>query len=299
VPILAAAGRDRPSAGDYMVTRLMALASNLRCGTPVPAEPTDALAAADEQRQQAEAVALGQLSVVQRQDARGDWQFFGDQNGEVQTVLDQPAGVAAAAVDNRTGQQRWTWTASFEAFDAGPRADVPGGQVPDGSYRFVVDGAIHQAGTATPYHLTSAAFTVGPWTGLAGHDLTTAPDGSVSFTTDPVVYPRSYRSPIRFVHDDLGGIDAGAKDTNTSILCKTCTFRPWASGGEIVSATVTVLDSSGAPVRTVLATRTATGWSAATGLRPGESAVVAPGGLRDAFGETNGVAIAPSSSQHR
>ena len=324
--------------GDYMVTHLMALAANLKCETPIPTDDTDALALADEQRQAAEAVSLGQLSsyyydgwgaqipdsagpaapvtqpkditrfdaatfhwvggdnwtdnptvIVQRQQADGSWAFYANQDGEVQTVLDQPAGIADAAVDNRTGKQRWTWTASFEAFDAGPRADVVGGQTPDGTYRFAVDGLIHNGGAAKPYHLDSKPFTVSPWSGLTGA-LTSTPTG-VAFSPAPVVYPRTYRSPIRFVHDDLGGIDAGAGDTNTSVLCKTCTFRPWATRGSIVSVVVTVLNTHSGHSEQVQAVATGSGWAADLRLHPGETASIAPGGLRDAYGETNGAAI--------
>ena len=320
-----------PHTADYMVTRLMSLAAALKCGTPVPAEPTAPLALADEQRQAAEAVALGQLASyyydgwdaqvpdsagpaaitaqphditrfqaatlhwvggdnwtdnpdvkVQRQAADGSWAFYGDQDGEVQTVLDQPAGIAAAAVDNRTGAQRWTWTASFEAFDAGPRADVPGGQVPDGTYRFVVAGNIHTGGAKTPYALTSQPFVVSPWAGLTG-----ARAGETSFTVAPVVYPRTYSSPIRYVQDDLGGVDAGTSDTNTSVLCRTCTFRPWAARGEVVSVLVTVLDKKGHAARTVPAEKVGDVWTAPVHLGSGQTAVVEPGGVRDAFGETN------------
>jgi hypothetical protein len=123
--------------------------------------------------------------------------------------------------------------------------------------------------------------------------MTLNPDGSVSFSTSPVVYPRTYKSRIRFVHDDLGGINAGPSDTNGSIICKTCTFRPWATSGRVVSATVTVLDSSGQVVRTVPATFDGTRWVAAAHLVPGQSAVVPPGGLLDAYGETNAAAIGP------
>jgi hypothetical protein len=318
---------------DYMVTHLMALAANLRCGTPIPADATDAVTVVDEQRQATEAVALGQLSsyyydgwstqipdsagpaasvaqprsverfdaatfrwvggdnwtdnptvVVQKLD-HGAWGFYGNQDGEVQTVLDQPAGIAAAAVDNRTGKQRWTWTASFEAFDAGPRADVRGGQTPSGSYRFVVDGSIHAGGKVSPYRVVSYPFTVSPWRGLTGKLSAVA--GGVRFTAAPVVYPRTYRSPIRFVRDDLGGVDAGAKDSNPSVLCKTCTFRPWAARGQLETTLVSVLDTLGRVVRVVRGR----GTSFTVALRPGEHAVVAAGALRDAFGETNGVAI--------
>jgi hypothetical protein len=51
-----------PHTADYMVTNLVAMAANLLCGTPVPALPTDPIAAADEQRQNAEATLLGQIS---------------------------------------------------------------------------------------------------------------------------------------------------------------------------------------------------------------------------------------------
>jgi hypothetical protein len=318
---------------DYMVTRLVAMAANLRCGTPLPAEPAEALAVADEQRQEAEAVALGQLSstaldgwtaqvpdsagpaaalvqpkdverfdaatfrwvggdnwtddptvVVERLDD-GVWRPYATQDGEVQTVLDQPADVATGAVDNRTGAQRWTWTASFEAFDAYPRATVPGGQVPTGTYRFAVAGQIHQGGTAQAYHLTSQPFQVSPWTGLRATPLEVR-SGSVLFSTPDPVYPRTYASPIRFVADDKGGLPTGG-----SVICKTCTFRPWATSGEVVSAVVSVLDAAGHVLRVVPARQVGSGWVADTRLRDGERAVILPGGLRDAYGETNGVAL--------
>ncbi|MDP9183523.1 MAG: hypothetical protein M3P04_12200, partial [Actinomycetota bacterium] len=320
---------------DYMVTRLMSLAANLRCGTPVPAEPGDALALADEQRQEAEAVALGQLSsaaldgwtaqvpdnagpavpvtqprsitrfdaatfrwvggdnwtdnpvvVVQRRDKARGWQTYATQDGEVQTVLDQPGGVVPTLVDNRTGAQRWTWTASFEAFDAFPRADVPGGQVPSGTYRFAVRGLIHQGGQASAYKLFSRPFAVSPWTGVKASRLVRRADGSIAFTTASVSYPRSYTSPIRWVHDD-----GGAKPGAGSLVCKTCTFRPWASSSAVVSAVVTVLNPQGKAVRTVRARLVGGTWVAATHLKSNERAVIVPGGLRDGYGETNGSAI--------
>ena len=331
-----------PHTADYMVSHLIAMAANLSCGTPIPTDPTAALAAADEQREQAEAIAVGRLSsyyydawtalvpdslgpaaslrqptnitrfdaatfrwvggdswtddptvVVQRQ-VDGLWQDYADQSGEVQVVLDQPPGVIPSAISYRTGKQRWTWEASFEAYDASPRADVAGGQVPNGAYRFAVSGAIHQGGRVVPYHLTSSSFTVSTWRGLSGGDMTLLPDGSVSFDTAPVVYPRTYRSPIRFVKDDLGGEDAGKGDTNTSVICKTCTFLPWATNGAVVSADVAVRDASGHVVRTVAATLQGDRWVAATDLRGAETAVVLPGGLRDRYGETNAQPVGPA-----
>jgi hypothetical protein len=317
-----------------MVTRLMAMAQALRCGTPLPAEPLDALAAADEARQAAEAAALGALSaaaydgwtsqipdsagpakalvqprtisrfaaatfrwvggdnwtdnpvvVVQRLGKGGRWSTYATQAGEVQTVLDQPEGVVTGAATYRSGGQRWTWTASFEAFDAFPRADVPGGQVPDGVYRFAVAGLIHQDGAAKPYRVVSRPFAVQPWTGVTASHLDVR-DGQVRFTTPTVTYPRTYTSPIGFVHDDKGGLPGA-----DSVICKTCTFRPWARFGHVVSARVSVLDGRGHAVRTVRAHLSGGTWVADVRLRDGERAVILPGGLRDAYGETNGRTI--------
>ncbi|HUR14942.1 MAG TPA: hypothetical protein VM097_10685 [Mycobacteriales bacterium] len=322
-----------PHTADYMVSRLMAMAANLRCGTPLPTEPTAALAAADEQRQAAESRALGVLSaaaldgwaaqvpdsvgpaaplvqpksvsrfaaasfrwiggdnwtddptvVVQRLVGRA-WKTYATQDGEVQTVLDQPEGVVASAPGHRTGAQRWTWTATFEAFDAYPRATVPGGQVPTGTYRFAVVGSIHQDGAVRPYRLQSQPFRVRPWTGVRASALAVR-NGSVVFTTPDSAYPRTYASPVRFVRDDKGGLATG-----DSVICKTCTFRPWATGSAVVRAVVTVVDRSGRVVRVVPARRVGGTWVADTRLRAKERAVILPGGLRDAYGETNGAAF--------
>jgi hypothetical protein len=326
-----------PHTADYMVTRLMSLASALKCGTAVPAEPTDALALADEQRQAAEAVALGRLSsyyldawdaqlpdsagpaaaLTQPKDIRrfdaatfqwvggdnftdnptvvverlvdGTWTRYADQDGgEVQVVLDTPGGVLPSLADNRTGAQRWTWRASFEAFDAFPRSLVDGGQVPTGTYRFVVDGKIHTGGAATPYQLRSATFEVRPWQGVTGSLALTG--GAAVFTPAPVVYPRTYSSPIAFVNDDGGGV---AGDANDSVICKSCTFRPWATHGEVASVLVTLLDTHGRATRQVQATRTGATWTVE--LRPNEvAAAVEPGDLRDTYGETNATRLLAS-----
>jgi hypothetical protein len=51
-----------PHTADYMNTNLLAMAANLRCGSPLLPQPTDPIATADEQRQQAESIAFGQIS---------------------------------------------------------------------------------------------------------------------------------------------------------------------------------------------------------------------------------------------
>ncbi|MDX6275751.1 MAG: hypothetical protein QOJ92_2961 [Frankiales bacterium] len=302
---------------DYMVSRLVAMAAFLRCGTPLPAEPLDALAAADEARQVAESTALGQVSSyyydawtaqipdsqpakaltqprdIKRFDAAtfswvggdnwsdnpnviverfvgGQWVRYADMSGEVQTILTPPSDAASGAVDRRQGLQSWIWTASFEAFDSYPRADVPGGQVPDGTYQFYVKGIQHVGGALQEYAFFSKPFHVGPWTGITVSDLTRDADGSVSFVVDPIVYPRTYTSPIAFVGDDHG-----------KQICKTCAFRAWASTGQVASAQVHV-DGVAVPATLGPDGR----WHASA---PGASSVtVEPGDIRDAYGETNG-----------
>jgi hypothetical protein len=204
------------------------------------------------------------------------WVPYADQTGEVPTMVALPAG-AAGALDAWTGSHEWRWTATFEAFDAFPRPVIDGGQVPTGTYRFVVDGVTRIGGADQRYHLTSAPYTVHPWTGVTAGDPRLEASGAVSFVASST-YPRSYASPFPYVHDDGG-----------TVLCRTCTFRPWASGAEVTSAVVTVTGPRG--TRRVAAVRQGDRWVAAARLAAGESASIAPGGLRDAFGETNGAAV--------
>jgi hypothetical protein len=85
--------------------------------------------------------------IVQRRTHHG-WQKYADQSGHIQVVLNQRAPLTDAFFNQLTGNQKWTWTASMEAYDSYPRADIAGGQVPNGRYRFVVDGHIHTGGSA-------------------------------------------------------------------------------------------------------------------------------------------------------
>jgi hypothetical protein len=306
-----------PHTADYMVTRLMSMASALSCGTPVPDEPLQALATVDEQRQDAEALAVGQLgsayldawdaqlpdslgpaaplvqprslqrfgaatfrwvggdnftddpTVIVQQLVGSRWVPYADQSGEVQVVLDQPPSAVTSVADNRAGKQRWTWTASFEAYDAFPRATIAGGQVPTGSYRFAVRGRLKSGGLQKPYALVSKAFSVSRFTGLAGKVIRSG--ATVRFV--PATYPRTYASPIRFVGDDRGGLPGAA-----SVVCKTCTFRPWAVHPVMVRVVWTVADAAGHQRQMSAEELT---------LRPGERAFIAPGGLSDSYGETN------------
>lgn len=311
-----------PHTADYMSTRLMELAGSLRGGPAFVPDPHHQLGTADEARQESLARAVGAASaatydgwqaslpddagpagplaqprditrfdaatftwrggsnavdnptvVVERRTAQG-WVPYADQTGEVQTRVHFPEG-AGGVLDTRAGAQEWRWTASFEAFDAFPARLLPGGQVPDGTYRFVVDGAIRQGGVTEPYRVESEPFEVSPWTGVTAADARVDGRGTVSFTASSD-YPRTYESPFPFVEDD-----------GDPVLCTTCTFRPWASGAEVVAATV-VVDRQAGRDRAVRARLVEGRWVAATRLRPGDAAYVAFGGLVDAFGEING-----------
>jgi hypothetical protein len=309
---------------DYMVTRMVRLAASLREGGPaMPPEPLDALAEADEVRETAFAAALGRASaiaydgwlaglpndvgpadivaqpkditrfnaatfswhggsnavdnpIVRVEKEVGDsWLPFADQTGEVQTMVKFPVGADGVA-GTYAGNTAWEWTANFEAFDSFPRATVAGGQTPSGTYRFVVDGAIRQAGANQAYHLESAPFQVTPWTGVKAFGLNVENDGSTSLQTLDF-YPRTYSgSPFRFIKDD-----------GNAVLCKTCSFRPWASQGTVESVTVHVKRAGGGVVNVPAAFSNGK-WVAATALGTGDVATVLPGGIVDSFGEING-----------
>jgi hypothetical protein len=315
---------------DYMVTRLVKMAAALQGGPAVAPEPHDTLAQADEARQQAMAIALGQASsaawdtwlaslpddvgpagpvaqpasikrfgaatftwvggsnaidnphvTVQQRQADGSWADYADQSGEVQTFLSLPKGVASVA-DSRTGRQQWKWTANFEAFDPWPAGAAE--QVANGTYRFSVAGHIQAGGQLGDYAFESEPFTVGAWDGIPVGAPTTLEDGRVGFPVGPVAYPRSYVSAAapKFVRDD------------SRQVCMTCSFRPWASTSAVESVALTVTGAGGLE-RTLPTTFDAARglWVTSRPLYTDETAVVAAGGVRDAFGETNGTPSAP------
>jgi hypothetical protein len=315
-----------PHTADYMVTRLVRLAGELNGGPALEAEINDAQAQADEFRQESVATALGQASsaaydewvanlpddkgpaeattqpedishfdaatfswrggsnaadnpVVRVERREGDtWTPFADQSGEIQTKLDFPQGAQGLA-DAYSGNQEWIWTANFEAFPAFP---VEIGSVPPGDYRFVVDGNIRQDGASAPYHLESDAFTVSPWTGIQVTDMRIDPGGrSASFTVPQYKYPESYASVFPYISTGKTNDDVGVP------FCPLCSFRPWATGGNVVSATITIAHKNG-KTEQVAATNSGDRWSAPVRLRPSDVVYVEAGGVRDNNGETNG-----------
>ena len=312
-----------PHTADYMVTRLVRLAGELNGGPELAPEPHDVFAQVDEARQLAASTALGAASsaaydawvsalpddagpaeaTVQPEDItkfnaayfswRGGsnaadnpvvrverlvddvWQPYADQTGEVQTMVEFPDGMDGL-LNTYQGDEEWIWTAGFEAFDALP-AGI--GSTPAGEYRFVVDGHIHQGGEPVAYHLESQSFEVKPWDGVEVTDLRLDP-GAVSFQASSN-YPRTYEgSPFRYVKVEEKGDVTGVP------FCTTCSFRPWASSGQIVSAAVTVVRSTGV-VEVVPAQLVEGRWTAPVALLPGDSAYVEAGAVVDEHGERN------------
>jgi nitrogen fixation-related uncharacterized protein len=152
------------------------------------------------------------------------WVEFADQSGEIQTRLEFPDGVSAMT-DTYTGAQEWIWTANFEAFAASAPFNF---STPAGEYRFVAEGIIRDGGVNRQYTVASDSFTVSAWNGLTLDSVITKASSchvnsntchlSIRFKAKST-YPRSYQSSFRYISDD-----------GNSMLCKTCTFRPWASG---------------------------------------------------------------------
>jgi hypothetical protein len=164
---------------------------------------------------------------------------------------------------------------------------VPGGQVPNGQYRFVINGDIHTGGKMHAYHLDSRVFRVRPWRGIKVSGLH-AGSGRASFTVAPIRYPRlpiHVPAALKGFYKDNGG---GTGKPNTSVICETCSFMPWATHGRLASAVIEVVDRGGDVVRTVQAHQLdGSRWGARVSLRPGEHVVVPAGGVRDTYGETN------------
>jgi hypothetical protein len=233
-------------------------------------------------------------NVVVERRTHGGWHHYAGQHGHIQVVLNQRAPLTDAAFDELTGNEKWTWTASMEAYDSYPRADLAGGQVPNGRYRFVIDGHIHNGGSAKRYHLVSRVFKVSPWRGIKVSHLR-ASGGVVTFHVAPIRYPRlpiHVPAALRRFYADNGG---GLGKPDKSVLCATCSFEPWASIGHVKRAKLYVVNSRGHVLRTVHAhqlNRDPHIWAARLWLKPGQRVVVPRGGVRDTYGETNRKALA-------
>ena len=222
------------------------------------------------------------------------WETVATQEGgEVVTSLDFSSWTQGAAFDWLGGELVSPWTATFEVFD----------QTPPGRYRFVVHGQHRTDGEPTPYAVASEPFDVDVWHGLQVQDLTVSDDrasfavsgvetqwdaeqipGPVQIDPVEVRYPFTHDSVVPFITHDV------ETHAGHHRYCFTCTFRPWASHGEVVEAAVTVTSVDG-----TTATHAATfdedtrRWVAAgLSLNDDDQVSVQPGQVVDALGNVNG-----------
>jgi hypothetical protein len=251
----------------------------------------------------------------------GRWRPFADQSSEVPVTLEFPQGTDVASY--LSGDQEWRWTAHFEAFvspfDTGERPRA----TPAGAYRFVVDGRRRESGGVVPYHVTSDPFQVRPWSGITVADLYLESDRTVSFLLGPrntytvggpnsqvqvfgsgpqlraeigpVDYPDSYASPAPFVRDQRTAerdLQAPGDPAKLEWYCFTCTFRPWLDAGDATKAQVTIVGPGGSREK-VRATEEDGRWVTTRSLGPDESAIVARGDVKDAYGDFNGASAGP------
>jgi hypothetical protein len=257
--------------------------------------------------------------IVEREDSDGasGWQRFADQSGEVQVTLEFPQGADVASY--LEADQRWHWTAHFEAFVAAFDLGEEPRATPAGRYRFVVHGMRREGGEAVPYRIASQPFHVRPWSGITVEDSRVADDGTVSFAIGPssaytvggpasevdvegsgpvlearigpIDYPDSYESPARFIRERRTALRDPAATGDAAELewfCFKCAFRPWLDAGDASTARVTFVDTRTAAVERVPAASAGDRWQTDRALGPGEVAFVDAGDARDGWANFNG-----------
>jgi hypothetical protein len=238
----------------------------------------------------------------------GEWRDFAGQSGEIPVTVEFPQGEDVPSY--LQGGQEWRWTAHFEAFASNFETIEGFRATPAGEYRFVVDGQRRQGRQVVPYHLESATFQVRPWDGITVEGLDVDGGGRVTFRVGPrrtltvssggpaiqaeigpIDYPDSYSSPIRFIDSGRQAFRDPAAPADASKLewyCFRCSFRPWADVGRPQEAYVTVVRPDGSRERIAAVEGAPGSFSLDRPLAPGESAFVAAGDVRDAYGNVNG-----------
>jgi hypothetical protein len=230
--------------------------------------------------------------------AEPEWRTVATQEGgEVVLSMDFASHSDGAALGWLAGDQAYPWTATFEVFDG----------VADGTYRFVVRGRHRDGGEAHPYALASEPFEVGPWRGIDVAGLTVDGDtasfavagvevevdeeqipGPVEIDDRAVRYPFTYEAPVAFIGHDVSTRTA-SDGTPVHRDCLTCSFRPWATHGEVVEAAVTVHRDGDATTHAASFDAASGRWVATgLGLTGGETVTVEPGQVVDEHGNVNG-----------
>jgi hypothetical protein len=232
--------------------------------------------------------------VVQKEGPSG-WQTVATQEGgEVVVTLAYDSFLSDAPLLWLTGGKVYAWTATWEAFE----------RTEPGTYRFVVSGHHRSGSTANPYEVTSAAFDVKPWAGIAAHDLTvdpaagtasfgadgielTVPEAELETDDDAVLGPDELHYPDTYA-SDLAYIDSAIEQRGPHRFCWNCTFRPWADSGRIAEALVTVHGSDESTATHPAALQGDRWVASGLVLYNGDVVVVDPRGVTDEFGNVNG-----------
>lgn len=316
-----------PHTADYMVTRLVRVAGALKGGSALAAEIHDAQAQADEQRQEAAAKVIGNLSGP----AYDAWR----------AGLPSDVGPVAAVTQPKDlqlfGAATFSWRGGSNAVD-NPVVRVE--REVDGAWEPFADmsGEV-QTQVAFPKGVQGVADTSTgrqEWVWTAGFEafdafparIGSTPTGTYRFVVDGVSRTTGKDAPYSLTSASFavtpwtgvlvtdGRVDTAGdasfvvpdsryprsytslfrtiKDDGnnggTSRICRTCTFRPWAASAPAASAVVTVTRADGS-VEQVPAALVGGRWVADTNLLPGDRGVIAAGGVLDAFGEMNGNAL--------
>lgn len=305
-----------PHTADYMVTRLVRMAGELKGGPAFTLEPYDVVRAeADEARQVAVAESVGRASAA----AYDAWVAgLPDDVGPVASLVG-PSDVerfAAATFTWRGGSNavddpvvrverqvgdRWEPFADMTG-EVQTRVDFPQGVqgVADtyaGAQEWVWTASF-EAFDAFPSRIGSTPagryrFVVDGASRAGGaeraYSLTSTPFtvspwsgvalGSVTVVDGVASFTASATYPRTYASTFRTIADDGG-----TRFCRTCSFRPWATSAPVVSVTVTVTAADGSVTR-VPATLSAGRWSVP--LAAGSSAVVQAGDAVDAVGNAN------------
>ena len=317
-----------PHTADYMNTRLVRMAGILK-GAPastLPDEPTHAIGVADEARQAAESIALGQLSSFYYEgwDAQ-----LADDVGPAEAVSQPALSIP------RFSAAQFTWRGGGNYVD-NPDARVER-QQPDGSWAPYADMSgevqtrVRKPEAGTGVVTTRAGLQEWLWTAnfeafsaplRYGKPWQQTPAGTYRFVVkgsirqDGETQPYTIASsafavrpwegvvagtPSRLPSGALTGTvsqpaypqtyASGFEYMGVSMkgpVCKTCSFRPWARQGTPKTVDITVV-REGVVQRRVAAVVTGGSWVADPALAAGEIAFVEKGGAKDDQGEINGV----------
>jgi hypothetical protein len=315
-----------PHTADYMVTRLVRLAGELKGGPELDPEINEAMAQADERRQQNLALALGRASSA----AYDAWVSNLPNDLGPAEALEQPKDIrrfdgavfswrgGSNAVDNpqvaveRLVDGRWTPFAdqtgevqtklAFPSGADGLLDTYAGNQEWVWTANFEAFDAFPKEIGSTPIgtYRFVAEGNIRQENATRPYELTSEPfevrpwngveitDMAVAADRRSVSFKASSRYPQTY-KSVFPYVKVEMKDDELGrSFCTTCSFRPWALSSEVVSATVTVVSRSGRQVATVAAQPVGDRWVAQYKMNPGERAYVAAGDAVDEYGETNG-----------